>query len=89
MTSEQKNQLKNRLIDEANKPEVLEAFRWCCNNGVQIYPIPTDNYGNYLRIAVNIKGKETIGNEIYDKYNAGLKRLELFKNIYNKNHKNK
>ena len=52
--------------------KVMEAFRWCVENGITIYPICLQDYYNEgkrkinkVKIEVNINGSKIQGKQVY------------------------
>lgn len=77
------------------KPKELYKYTsWCLANNVKIYPIPVSNSGVY-RIAVENNGEVKIGETTYTDKRANDhpavwdKITELYKQIYEKNHREK
>lgn len=74
--------------------EFYKYSSWCFANNVKIYPVPVSNAGIY-RIAVATGNRETIGEGTYKdkpmKDHPGVwdKIRELYKQIYEKNHREK
>ena len=55
-----------------NYDKTMEAFRWCVNNGITIYPVCLQEFYmegkrkiNKVRLEVNINGSKIQGKKIY------------------------
>lgn len=46
--------------------ESHKYMKWCNDRGITIYPKPVVSDGSKCRIALNIRGKEKVGSEIYE-----------------------
>ena len=67
-----------------NPKDYHKYFSWCTSNGITIYPKPLTPSGSILKIVVNNKGTEKIGEEKYTNDTIYDKIKDLYKQIFNK-----
>jgi len=65
--------------------EISKAKSWCFRNGIRIYPHPLDAKGTRLKIIVEKRGKQKLGNKVYDNESIYNEMNDLYVYYFEKN----
>lgn len=61
-------------------------MKWCWDNELRIYPQPLTSTGSRMKIVVEKKGSQKMGDEVFNDIKKITKKInDLYTQIFNKN----